>query len=336
MVLLRSTRQVGTRTDPCSTQDGAAIVARRPCLATLVARVCLATLVARVCLATLVATALLACPGRIALADTTLDRIARTGVLNAGTRPDAPPFAFRDRQGNLVGLSVDLIEAVRVALAARFDRPVRTEHVMVTSQTRMNVIESGQADLVCETATVTWEREGRVDFSLPIFRDGTRILAYRETIDRVRDMRDLRIGVVRGSVTGRVLMEKLPGISLVPYPDMPDALRALEAADVDGIANVGIVLRGLLSQATKRLGLVIVPRGEALGYETLACMLPENDSKWRDFVNGVLRDLFRGIGAYRGGYAVIHERWFGRDAGIAYPLDDRTVRFFQSSLVWLD
>ena len=270
------------------------------------------------------------------LAETTLDRIARTGVLNAGTRQDAPPFAFRDKQGSLVGLSVDLIEAVRIALAARFDRPVRTEHAMVTSQTRMNVVESGQVDLVCETATVTWEREGRVDFSLPIFRDGTRILAYRETIDRVRDMRDLRIGIVQGSVTGRVLIEKLPGITLVPYPNMPDALRGLEATDVDGIANVGIVLRGLLSQAKKRQGLVIVPRGEALGYETLACLLPENDSKWRDFVNGVLRDLFRGIDAYRGGYANIYERWFGREADIAYPLDDRTVRFFQSSLVWLD
>ncbi len=293
-------------------------------------------LLSSLCSVALVAAILLVCPDRIALAETTLDRIARTGVLNAGTRQDAPPFAFRDRQGNLVGLSVDLIEAVRLALAARFDRPVRTEHAMVTSQTRMNVIETGQVDLVCETATVTWEREGRVDFSLPIFRDGTRILAYRETIDRVRDMRDMRVGIVQGSVTGRVLIEKLPGITLVPYPNMPDALRALEAADVDGIANVGIVLRGLLSQASKRHGLVIVPRGEALGYETLACLLPENDSKWRDFVNGVLRDLLRGIEAYRGGYAGIYERWFGREADIAYPLDERTVRFFQSSLVWLD
>jgi len=288
------------------------------------------------CLAALVVVLLLACPGRIALAETTLDRIARTGVLNAGTRQDAPPFSFRDKRGDLVGLSVDLIEAVRAALSSRLGRPVRTEQTLVTSQTRMTVIESGQVDLVCETATVTWEREGRVDFSLPIFRDGTRILAYRDIIDRIRDMRDMRIGIVQGSVTGRILTERIPGISLSPYPDMPAALRALEASEVDGIANVGIVLRGLLPQAKKRQGLVIVPRGEALGYETLACLLPENDSKWRDFVNGVLRDLFRGIEAYRGGYADIYERWFGREADIAYPLDERTVRFFLSSLVWLD
>ena len=275
-------------------------------------------------------------PVRAASPESTLDRIARTGVMVAGTRDDAPPFAFRDGQGHLAGLSVDLIEEVRKGLVRKLGREVRTEYVVVTSQTRMSVIEDHKADLACETATETWPREQHVDFTLPIFRDGTRILAYRDTIDKTQNLHDLRIGIVDGSVTGEILQEKLPGIALTQYPTMPAALHALEAGDVDGIANIGIVLRGLFSIATKRQGLVIVPRGEALGYETIACMVPEDDSRWRDFVNGVFRDLFRGIDAYRGGYVTIYDRWFGRDAEIAYPLDDRTVQFFLSTLVWLD
>ena len=271
-----------------------------------------------------------------AAAEPTLERIARTGTLLAGTRDDAPPFAFRDPQGTLVGLSVDLIEEVRKALAAKLGKDIRIQHIPVTTQTRLDVIENGTADLVCETATVTWAREGRVDFTLPIFRDGTRILAYRDTINRVRDLSQLRIGIVQGAVTGRVLQEKLPGVTVRSYVSMPAALAALEAAEVDGIANVGIVLRGLIPSATRRQGLVIVPRGDALGYETMACLLPQNDSQWRDFVNGVLRDLFRGIDAYRGGYVDIYQRWFGRDAQMAYPLDENAVRFFQATLVWLD
>jgi polar amino acid transport system substrate-binding protein len=275
-------------------------------------------------------------PVRAVPPESTLDRIARTGVMVAGTRDDAPPFAFRDGQGHLAGLSVDLIEEVRKGLVRKLGREVRTEYVVVTSQTRVSVIEDHKADLACETATETWSREQHVDFTLPIFRDGTRILAYRETIDKTQNLHDLHIGIVDGSVEGQILREKLPGVALTPYPTMPAALHALEAGEVDGIANVGIVLRGLFSIATKRQGLVIVPRGEALGYETIACMVPENDSRWRDFVNGVFRDLFRGIDAYRGGYVTIYDRWFGRDAEIAYPLDDRTVQFFLSTLVWLD
>ena len=60
------------------------------------------------------------------LAETVLERIGRTGTLTAGTRNDAPPFAFRDKQGRLVGFSVDLIEEVRKALATRFARAIRT------------------------------------------------------------------------------------------------------------------------------------------------------------------------------------------------------------------
>ena len=275
-------------------------------------------------------------PGRPAAAESALDRIARTGVLMAATKDDSPPFAFRDAQGRLAGLSVDLIEEVRKALARKLGREIRTDYVVVTTQTRMTTIEAGKADLACDTATMTWPRQQIVDFTLPIFRDGTRILAYRDTIDRARDLSDLHIGVVDGAVEGKILQEKLPGIELRRYPGVPEALRGLEAGEVDGIANIGIVLRGVMSTATKRQGLVIVPRGEAPGYETIACMVPKNDSQWRDFVNGVLRDLFRGIDEYRGGYVTIYDRWFGRDADIAYPLDERTVRFFMATLVWLD
>jgi len=271
-----------------------------------------------------------------AQAETTLERIARTGVLHVGTRDDAPPFAFRDGTGQLVGFSVDIIEAIRQALARALTRDIRTDFMTVTSMTRLTAIETHQADVVCETATMTWPRQQRVDFSLPIFRDGTRVLAYRDKVDSKRELRDMRIGIVDGAVTGEVLRARLPDVALQPFASMPAALRALEAGEVDGIANAGIVLRGLFPGATKRQGLVIVPRGEALGYETLACLLPKDDSRWRDFVNGVLRDLFRGIGEYRGGYVAIYDRWFGRDAEIAYPLDERTVQFFLATLAWLD
>jgi polar amino acid transport system substrate-binding protein len=287
----------------------------------------------RFALAPLVLAALLCAPAR---AEPTLDRIARTGILFAGTRDDAPPFAFRDAQGQLVGLSVDLIEEVRKALSRKFGREIRTEPLIVTTQTRMTAIETGLTSLVCDTATMTWPRQQEVDFTLPIFRDGTRILAYRDTVEKSRDLEELRIGVVDGAVEGEILKKKLPDIALTTYPTMPAALHGLEAGEVGGIANIGIVLRGLIPAATKRQGLVIVPRGEALGYETIACMVPKNDSQWLDFVNGVLRDLFRGIDEYRGGYVTIYDKWFGRNAVIAYPLDERTVQFFMATLVWLD
>jgi polar amino acid transport system substrate-binding protein len=275
-------------------------------------------------------------PALAAPPESVLDRIGRTGVLSAATRDDAPPFSFRGADGQLAGFSVDLIEEVRKALAVKFERDIRTDMMVVSPATRLSVIEGGQADLVCETATETWSRQQHVDFSLPIFRDGTRVLAYRDTIDRAADLHDMRIGALDGGVTGEILQHKLHDVKLRLYPNAATALRALESGEVDGVANVGIVLRGMISQATKPQGLVIIPRGEALGYETIACLLPQNDSQWRNFVNGVFRGLFRGIDEYRGRYVAIYDRWFGRDAGIDYPLDERTVQFYLATLAWLD
>lgn len=287
--------------------------------------------------ATVLLAVVLAClPLVTQAAEPAMDRIARTGVLRAATRDDAPPFAFRTPDGKLAGLSVDLIEEIRAALARKLNRPIRTETLIVSSANRIAAITEGRAEIDCETATVTWGREQNVDFTLPIFRDGTRVLTYRDTLDRMRDLGAMRIGVVDGAVTGRVVLRRLPDATIVTFPNMPAALRGLEAGEVDGIANVGIVLRGLLETATKRQGLVIVPRGEALGYENIACMLPENDSQWRDFVNGVLRELYQGVEGWRGGYIVLYDRWFGRGATIPYPLDERTAQFLAAMLVWLD
>lgn len=271
-----------------------------------------------------------------AAAGPTLDRVLRTGTLNAGTRDDAPPFAFRDRDGAIRGFSVDLIEAVRAEIERRTGRPIATRFVIVTTQTRLEAIESGAADLVCETATVTWARQQRVDFSLPIFRDGTRVLGYRERLLSITDPAGLRVGVVEGSVTARVLAQAWPGVTPLPFASMPAALVDLEAGKLDAIANVGVVLRGLMERAERKAGLMIMPRGDALGYETLACPLPPNDSEWRNLVNGALRELVRGIGDYRGGYYDIYQRWFGRDAALPYPLDAAQARFFHHMQIWLD
>src|SRR5512132_513280 len=46
----------------------------------------------------------------VAQAETTLEKIARTGVLTIGTRTAVPPFAFMNKQGEWVGFAIDLVE----------------------------------------------------------------------------------------------------------------------------------------------------------------------------------------------------------------------------------
>ena len=60
--------------------------------------------------ALLLALALVAGGAAPALAQTTLEKIARTGVLTIGTRTGSPPFAYVDKANQWVGFSIDLVE----------------------------------------------------------------------------------------------------------------------------------------------------------------------------------------------------------------------------------
>ena len=42
-----------------------------------------------------------------------LDRIRETGTITAGTRKDAVPFGFIDKNGKWVGYSLDMLELIR-------------------------------------------------------------------------------------------------------------------------------------------------------------------------------------------------------------------------------
>lgn len=262
-----------------------------------------------------------------------LDRIKETGVLRAGTRADAVPFGFIE-DGALVGFSVDLLEQIRAATEAYVGRPVRLDLTAVTAADRIEKIESGRIDIECGITTPTWSREAKIDFSVPFFRDGTRVLAYRDTVKQKPDIATMTIGIAAGTTTSNILKTTLPTATVKEYPDMKAAIGAMVNGEVDGVANIGVVLLGLSHELEPRRSVVLLPRTDTLGTEAMACGLPENDSRWRDLVNRALVDLMVGIEEYRGPYVDMYDKWFGRRDLMVYPLDRATRDYLDDVDIW--
>ena len=267
-------------------------------------------------------------------ADGVLDRISSDGVIRAGTRANAAPFAQKTDSGEFEGFSVDLLRQIRAAAEKATGRTVRLELFEVTPSDRLQRVASGELDIVCGITTPTWEREDLVDFSLPFFRDGTRIMVYRGQAGRVVDLDNIQVGVVEGTTTVAVVKDRLPGASLRIYADMGAAMRGLEQGEVEGVANVGVVLLGLAERSEPRRSVVLLPRTRALETETLACVLPQNDSRWRDQVNRTLVGMFADVRDFRGRYQEVYDRWFGRDGVLFYPLDRATREYLHNVSIW--
>lgn len=282
----------------------------------------------------LIAAAALLTPAA-AMAESALERIARTGALNAGTRADAIPFSFPQADGRLDGLSVDVLREIHAAAERRLGKPVELRLHAVTPANRIDKVRGGVVDLECGITTPTWDRETAVDFSVPFFGNGTRILALRGTARSPEDFRGKRIGAVKDSTTLAILATAAPGAHVVEIPDMAAGMAMLEKGELDGLSNLGIVLRAQVEGSPLKSRVMLLPRTGALSYESIACMLPTGDSEWRDLVNHAIADMLDGIDAYRGTFMRIHDRWLGPAGPVFYPLDHAVADRLAASLVWL-
>jgi len=121
-----------------------------------------------------------------ALAETVLQRIARTGELKAAARKDAVPFSYIDEKtGQWTGYGVELMRLVQRRLAQELGKPITITFTEATTNNRFQQVEQGQVDLSCNAATITEERLEKVNFSIPYFMTGAQFLTKRENVDKI-------------------------------------------------------------------------------------------------------------------------------------------------------
>jgi polar amino acid transport system substrate-binding protein len=272
----------------------------------------------------------------VADAGSLLERVRDRGELRAGTRTAASPFAFRTDSGQFAGFSVDLIRAIHRRLANRGDGELALEISAVTSANRLDRVANGRLDIVCGLTTVTWPRERRVDFTLPFFVDGTKLLTYREPGQfGLRGLRGKRVGVLANSTTEGIVADALPSAELVAFDTMTEAMTALENRRVAAIGNIGILLEKLRAKSSRSASLVLIPDNVGLSREPMACVVPEDESRFRDTVNQILSRMMTGLEDLSGPYAELYYQWFGVDGVLFYPLTEQRRRALNGARVWL-
>lgn len=246
------------------------------------------------------------------------DRIQKTGTITAGARKDAIPFGYVDSRGKWVGYSLDMLELIRKEAERRLGKPIKLKLVEVTPQNRLEKIKNGEIDIECGSTTFTWKRENEVDFSVSYFANGTKILVKKGSgLDSIDTLARKRVGAIANTTNEAVIRTQQPAAILVPVKDRNEGLKKLEAGEIDGFASDGITLEGLRKNSPRGGDLEIVPE-YPYAYESYACTLPQNDSKWRDLVNYSLVRFMEGIVSDQQQAVGILDRWFGDDGAVPY------------------
>lgn len=232
---------------------------------------------------------------RPASAESTLDKIKRTGKFLAGVRYDYPPVGSVDRDGKNIGFGVDIAKALAEKLG------VEPTFVQTTSRNRIPLLQSGGIDADVGPTTPTKERDEVVDFSIVYYWDEAVILTRKgESTDPKAFGPPKKMATTQGSYFSEYFRRLFPNAEFTTFQEYSEAVIALQQGRVDGV----LINRVVAAEYAKRFA--TLQHTAPYVFDPIAIGVREDDSKWRDFINFTLQELW-----LSGRYQKIFQEHFG-------------------------
>ena len=249
----------------------------------------------------------LVAPGA-AFAETTLEKIKRTGTVTVGTEAAYPPFEFV-QDGKIVGYGSDILAEVVKELG------VKLNQLDLPWQGILPGVLAGKFDFVATTVGINEERAKRYAYTLPI-ANGVPYAMMRKG-DKMKVIEDLNGKVVATQLASstepisRAMDEKLKAGGGAGFKELKlftaftETYVALANGEVDAVIQSLPSLAVLVKEKADTFQL-LAPVTAGSPYTYLSWVTRPDDLDLRDFINGVIRKL-RGDGRL----AALQEKWFG-------------------------
>ena len=158
-----------------------------------------------------------------------LDDIKKSGKIRIAVDLGVPPYGMTDDKMQPAGLDVETAKALAK------DWGVEFVHVSTTGAGRIPALQTGKADLVISTLSITPERAKVIDFSKGYAVLRTVIAAPKNiALKSMADLDGKTVGTVRGTTHDTQLTKEGPkGMKLVRYEDDATEAQAFLSGQVD-------------------------------------------------------------------------------------------------------
>lgn len=259
--------------------------------------------------ATAVAAAFVATPALAAELTGTLKKIKDSGVVVLGHRDASIPFSYLAGGATPVGYSHDLQLKVVEKLKKDLNMPnLQVKYNLVTSQTRIPLVQNGTVDLECGSTTNNIERQRQVDFSVGIFEIGTRLLTAKTTgIKDFADLKSKNVVTTAGTTSERQLKAmnaaKSLGMNIISAKDHGESFLMLESGRAAAFMMDDALLFGEMAKAKNPANWVVV--GTPQSYEVYGCMVRKGDAPFKKVVDDAIKATYAS-----GEINKIYSKWF--------------------------
>lgn len=237
--------------------------------------------------------ALMACLATFttAHAETTLERIQRTGEIRIGYANEKP-FAYSETDGSVTGESPEIIKAVMEQMGVKKVNAVLTEWGGLIPG-----LLAGRYDVIAAGMYVTAERAEQVLFTDPHYKLGDGLLVAKGNPKKLKSYEDFvkdqktKVAVMAGTVQYRAARAAgVPEGQILQVLNVIAQLQAVRTKRADAAAATLLTARELATKGGKAVEVIPDFDGgpASVGYGALA--FRKNDEDLRDRVNAILKE----------------------------------------------
>ena len=257
----------------------------------------------------------------------TLKKIKESGSITLGHRDASIPFSyFGNDPSQPIGYSHDLQLKVVEAIKQKLEMPeLKVRYNLVTSQTRIPLVQNGTVDLECGSTTNNIERQRQVDFSVGIFEVGTRLLAKKSTgVSDFADLKGKNVVTTAGTTSERLLKimnaEQRMGMNIISAKDHGESFLMLESGRAVAFMMDDALLYGEMAKAKKPDDWAVV--GTPQSFEIYGCMMRKGDPAFKQVVDNAISATFNS-----GEITAIYDKWFmqpiaPKNLNLNFPMSD--------------
>ncbi|MFA1027642.1 Amino acid ABC transporter, periplasmic amino acid-binding protein [Pseudomonas syringae pv. helianthi] len=265
----------------------------------------------------------------------TLKKIKESGTITLGHRDASIPFSYiADATGVPMGYSHDIQLKIVEAIKKDLDMPdLKVKYNLVTSQTRIPLVQNGTVDVECGSTTNNVERQQQVDFSIGIFEVGTRLLSKKDS--SYKDFDDLKgknVVTTAGTTSERILKamnaDKQMGMNVISAKDHGESFQMLESGRAVAFMMDDALLAGEMAKARKPVDWAVT--GAAQSYEIYGCMVRKGDAPFKKAVDDAIVATFKS-----GDINAIYSKWFmspvpPKGLNLNFPMSDKLKELIQN------
>ena len=245
----------------------------------------------------LLATAAVAAFAGAAQADL-LDDVRAAKKVRVAIDVGSPPFGTMDSAMKPTGSDVETAR-----LLAK-DLGVELEIVQTTGANRIPFLQTGKADIVVASLSVTPEREKVIDFSVP-YAQILAVVAGPKAVEikGFDDLKGKRVATTRGSNNDKVVTTGAKDAQIVRYDDDATLVTAAVSGQADIIATSPAIVSTVLQKSPKKdlvtkFTMSTVPLGIGLRKDEPQLKAWLNDWVAKNTANGKLAVIYK---KYHGG-----------------------------------